>query len=407
MTSPQVRRSWALAGLLASLAMLGPFSIDMYLPAFPAITLEFGASQLAVQQTLSVYLFAYAAMMLWHGALSDAFGRRPIILGSLVVYGVGTLACAIAGNIESLWLSRALQGMSAGAGVVVGRAVIRDRFHGPEAQRLMSQITLVFGIAPAVAPIVGGALLNTLGWRWIFWALLVWVLGTVVTTARSLPETLPPQARQPLHPRALWRNYRAVLTHGDFLLLALIPAFNFAAFFMYVAVAPAFLIDQLGISTWGFAVLFLPLIAGVLVGATLSGRLAGRLSSRATINLGFRFMLGAAAANLAISAFLPPHPAWNIAPLFFFTIGSSIVMPSVTLLLLDLFPNLRGLASSLQGFIQFALAGFNSGTIAPLLDATLLRMALGMAAFTLASTALWWLYQRKAAPAATLVKGYE
>jgi DHA1 family bicyclomycin/chloramphenicol resistance-like MFS transporter len=405
MTGTPLRRSWSLAALLASLAMLGPFSIDMYLPAFPAITREFDASPLAVQQTLSVYLFAYAFMMLWNGALSDAFGRRPIVLIGLGVYAVGTLACAIAGNIQSLWLSRALQGLSAGTGLVIGRAVIRDRFHGPEAQRLMSQITLVFGIAPALAPIIGGALLNTLGWRWIFWALLAWVAATITWTARHLPETLPRAARQPLHPRVLWRNYRAVLTHRDFLLLSLIPALNFAAFFIYVAVAPWFLIDQLGISTWGFAALFLPLIAGVLIGATMSGRLAGRLPPRATVSLGFRFMLGAAAANAVTCALLPPNPWWNIAPLFVFTIGSSIVMPSITLLLLDLFPTMRGMASSLQGFIQFALAGFNSGSIAPLLDATLMRMAAGMAVFTLLSSALWWLYQHRQPSAAALAQG--
>ena len=400
-----LRRSWSLAALLASLAMLGPFSIDMYLPAFPAITKEFDASPLAVQQTLSVYLFAYAFMMLWNGALSDAFGRRPVVLAGLGVYAVGTLACAIAGNIQSLWLSRALQGLSAGAGLVIGRAVIRDRFHGPEAQRLMSQITLVFGIAPALAPIIGGALLNTLGWRWIFWVLLAWVLATIAWTARHLPETLPPAARQPLHPRVLWRNYRAVLTHRDFLLLSFIPALNFAAFFIYVAVAPWFLIDQLGIPTWGFAALFLPLIAGVVIGATLSGRLAGRMSARATVTLGFRFMQGAACANLAICALLPASPILNIAPLFVFTIGSSIVMPSITLLLLDLFPTMRGMASSLQGFIQFALAGFNSGSIAPLLDATLLRMAAGMAAFTALSWGLWCLYQRRQSTAPLTAQG--
>src|SRR5206468_5659600 len=122
------RRAWPLAVLLGALAMLGPFSVDMYLPAFPAIGREFGASPIALQQTLSAYLFAFAFMMLWHGALSDALGRRPIVLGSLALYALGTLGCAIAGNIHSLWLFRAVQGLSAGAGVVVGRAIVRDCF---------------------------------------------------------------------------------------------------------------------------------------------------------------------------------------------------------------------------------------------------------------------------------------
>jgi DHA1 family bicyclomycin/chloramphenicol resistance-like MFS transporter len=394
MTAPAARRTWSFAALLASLAMLGPFSIDMYLPAFPAIVQDLRVSPIAVQQTLSIYLFAYAAMMLWHGALSDAWGRRPIVLGGLVIYAIATLGCAIAGNIQSLWLFRALQGISAGTGMVIGRAVIRDRYNGPEAQRLMAQITMVFGIAPAVAPVIGGALLNTLGWRAIFWVLLVWVIATTLWAARSLPETLPAASRQPLHPRRLWRNYVEVLTHREFLLLASVPALNFAAFFIYVALAPRFLIDKLGVSTWGFACLFIPLIAGVLIGATISGRVAGLMTPVRTIDIGFAFMGGAALLNVAISAFAPPNVVWNIAPLFVFTIGSSIVAPSVTLLLLDLFPRMRGLASSLQGFLQFTLSGFNAGSIAPLLDATLLTMALGMAAFTVASYALWSVYRR-------------
>ena len=132
---PAHRRSWRLAALLASLAMLGPFAVDMYLPAFPAIAADLRTQPIALQQTLSVYMFAYAFMMLWHGALSDALGRRPVVLAGLGIFALGTLGCAIAGNIESLWLSRALQGLSAGTGLVVGRAIIRDRFHGPEAQK--------------------------------------------------------------------------------------------------------------------------------------------------------------------------------------------------------------------------------------------------------------------------------
>ncbi len=398
MSAPAARRSWSFAALLASLAMLGPFSIDMYLPAFPAIVRDLDVSSIAVQQTLSIYLFAYAAMMLWHGALADAWGRRPIVLGGLVIYGIATLGCAIAGNVQSLWLFRALQGISAGTGMVIGRAVIRDRFNGPEAQRLMAQITMVFGIAPAVAPVVGGALLNTLGWRSIFWVLLVFVIGTTLWTVRSLPETLPSAARQPLHPRRMWRNYVEVLTHREFLLLAFVPALNFAAFFIYVALAPTFLIDKLGVSTWGFAWLFIPLIAGVLIGATISGRAAGLLTPVRTVDIGFAFMGGAALLNVLVSAFAPPNVVWNIAPLFVFTIGSSIVAPSITLLLLDLFPRMRGLASSLQGFVQFTLSGFNAGSIAPLLDATLLTMALGMAAFTAASFILWSVYRRHPPP---------
>ena len=390
------QRSWAFAALLASLAMLGPFAVDMYLPSFPAIGREFGASQIALQQTLSVYMFAYAFMMLWHGALSDALGRRPIVLAGLAVFGLGTLGCAIAGNVQSLWLFRALQGLSAGTGLVVGRAIIRDRFSGAEAQRMMSQMTLVFGIGPALAPIVGGALLNLLGWRSIFWAMLAWAIAMLVLCLRTLPETLPAAQRHPLHPRALWRNYHAVVAQPNFTLLALVPALNFCGFFIYIAAAPAFLVDLLGVSTWGFAWLFIPMIAGVMIGAGISGQLAGRMSPQRQIRTGYTVLAAGVIVNLAICSFAPPLVALNVLPIMIYTIGSSLIMPTVTLLLFDLFPTMRGMTSSLQGFIQFAFGGVVAGTIAPLLARSLMTLAAGMAAFTVASFLFWLAYQRRA-----------
>ncbi len=390
------RRSWGFAALLASLAMLGPFAVDMYLPAFPAMGAEFGAAPLALQQSLSIYMFAYAFMMLWHGALSDALGRRPIVLAGLALFAFGTLGCAIAGNIQSLWLFRALQGLSAGTGLVVGRAIIRDRFAGPEAQKMMSQMTMVFGLGPALAPIIGGALLNLLGWRSIFWAMLAWAVLMLVLCARTLPETLPVAQRHPLRPRALFHNYRTVVSQPRFYLLALVPALNFCAFFLYIAAAPAFLVGLLGISTWGFAWLFVPMIAGIMIGAYVSGRIAGRVSPKRTVRAGFVIIALGAVLNIAISTFLPPFVAWNVFPIMVYTVGSSIIMPSVTLLLLDLFPTMRGMTSSLQGFVQFALGGVIAGTIAPLLAVSLPVMAWGMAAFAAASFALWLIYQNRA-----------
>ncbi len=393
---PGWRGTWALAALLGSLAMLGPFSVDMYLPAFAAIGREFGVPRIAVQQTLSIYMFAFAFMMLWHGALSDALGRRPVVLCALAIYALATLGCAIAGNIESLWLFRALQGMSAGAGVVVGRAIIRDRFHGPEAQRLMSQVTLVFGIAPAVAPVLGGLMLALAGWRSMFWVLFALVLGVLAWAARSLPETLPRGARQTLRPTALWRNYRAVLGRGDFLLLALMPTFNFCAFFIYIASAPTFIVDLLGLGSLGFAWLFIPMIVGIMGGATLSGHLAGRVSPLRTVRIGYATMFTGVAINLLICWLLPPGVPWNVLPVLIFAAGSSLVTPSLTLILLDMFPEIRGMASSLQNFVQFAVSGVVAGSIAPFISTSLGALAAGMAAFTLASFAIWLVYQNRA-----------
>jgi DHA1 family bicyclomycin/chloramphenicol resistance-like MFS transporter len=387
-------RTWSLAILIAALAMLGPFSIDAYLPAFHAIGSEFGVPQIAVQQTLSIYLFAYAFMMLWHGALADSLGRRPVVLASLAIYALATLGCAIAGNIETLWLFRTLQGLCAGAGIVVGRAIIRDRFHGAEAQRLMSQITLVFGVAPAIAPVLGGLLLNVFGWRAVFWLLLALVIALLTWASKRLPETLPVSARQSLLPRHLWRNYVNVLRRPEFLLLGAIPALNFAAFFLYIATAPSFLMDLLGVSSYGFAWLFIPMITGVMIGAFISGRTAGMITPRRTIGLGYILMFIGVGTDIGVAALVPPGVPWHVLPIMIYAVGSSVTMPSATLLLLDLFPTMRGMASSLQGFLQFVLAAVNAGTIAPLLAGSLLSLALGMGGFTVLSLLLWITYLR-------------
>src|SRR5207247_2434793 len=198
--------------------------------------------------------------------------------------------------------------------------------------------TLVFGILPALAPVVGGVLLNTLGWRWIFWMMLVLVSAVLAWSSLRLPETLPKKRRQPLHPRALWANYSEVLRTSDFLLLSAVPTLNFAAIFIYVPAATAYLVDLLRVSTYGFAWLFIPLISSIMTGAVVSGRLAGRQSPLRRIHLGYACTFTGAVLNLLVVALGSPSVPWHVLPLFVCTMGSSIVMPSVTLLLLDLSP---------------------------------------------------------------------
>jgi MFS transporter, DHA1 family, multidrug resistance protein len=254
----------------------------------------------------------------------------------------------------------------------------------------------VFGIAPAVAPVLGGLMLNVFGWRAIFWMLLALIATVFGWAAWRLPETLPRAGRQPLHPRALWRNYRTVLFTVDFALLASMLALNFAGFFIYIAGAPGFLIDLLGITTWGFAWLFVPMIGGIMLGAILSGRFAGRRSPQQTVRAGYALIFVGVALNLAICWALPPGVVWNVLPIFVFCIGVALVTPSATLLMLDLFPTMRGMASSLQGFVHFALSAVVAGTIAPFLVRSLPALALGMAIAAVASFGLWLLYQRRA-----------
>ena len=184
-----------LALILGGLAMFGPFSIDTIFPAFPQIAAELGADKVAMQQTISVYLLAYAAMSLVHGPLSDAFGRKRVLVGGLLVYMLASAGCALSSSLPMLLSFRALQGFSAGVGLIVGRAVIRDVLHGHDAQRLMSQVSMIFGIAPALAPVIGGWLLGWQRWPCIFWFLALFAAGLIVVVWRGLPETHPPAAR--------------------------------------------------------------------------------------------------------------------------------------------------------------------------------------------------------------------
>ncbi|UCV11709.1 multidrug effflux MFS transporter [Dechloromonas denitrificans] len=377
MTEPKAAPR-GIALLLAALSALGPFSIDTYLPSFHDIADKLGATQLEVQQTLSAYLLAFAVMTLWHGAISDRFGRRRVILIALALFGIASAGCVFATCIEHLWFWRAMQGVTAGAGIVISRAIVRDLFDGPAAQRLMSQITMMFALAPAIAPVIGGWLQTFFGWRSIFAFLVLSTAALWLACWKLLPETLAPEKRQSLRPGYLGRTYWKVFTSPAFLFACAALSLNFVGFFIYVLSAPVFLMQHLGIAETGFLWLFGPAMCGLMSGSWLSGRLAGKRSLSGTIALGYGVMASAATINLVLNLVLPPALPWSVLPLFIYTLGMALAMPCLTILALDPFPDQRGLAASCQTFFQ---SGFNSlaaGLIAPLLWGSTLTLALGM-----------------------------
>ncbi len=384
----------AFAALLGALATLGPFAIDTYLPAFGGMQAALGATPLEMQQTLSAYLLAFGVMFLFHGALSDSLGRKPVIVVSLVVFTVASLGAALATNVHTLILWRAVQGVSTGAGIVVGRAMIRDLYEEEDAQRLMSMVTLFFGLAPVVAPIVGGLLFEAFGWQSIFWFLAAVGLVLVVAGARLLRETLPDSLRQPFHPAALLQGYREVGASRPFLLLSLAMGFNFNAFFLYILSAPMFLSTHLGLGPKEYSWLFIPGIAGILVGSQLSGRAAGRLTRAQTLRRAYTFMGVSAAANLAYNFLFTPSIPWAVIPIFFYAIGTAMAMPTISLTTLDLFPTRRGMAASLQGFVSGMINTITAGLIAPAVFHDPRWMAAGMAAMMLTGFACWRIYYK-------------
>lgn len=383
-----------LAPILAGMAMLGPFTIDAFFPAFRAMEADFGVSPEVMQQSLSVYLIAFAAMSLLHGPLSDAYGRRGVVLWSLILFALATVGCALSPSYELLLVYRAMQGVCAGAGMIVGRAIIRDRYDGADAQRLMSQVSFIFGFAPAIAPIVGGFVLGAAGWRAIFWLLAGFTVLLVLAALAALPETHPRERRTRLAWGPLGRTYRCVARDRRFMLLGFGAALNFSALFTYIAAAPSVVLNLLHLNERQFAWLFVPVIAGMMLGSATSARMAGQLTPVRTVTIGFSLMGLGTALNLAGSALLAPMVPWFVLPIGVIGMGVTLAFPTLTLLMLDRFPAVRGAAASVQATISLAVSAVVSGVVAPLVHASPIGLALAAAAMTGAGFALWCLYLR-------------
>lgn len=396
MTSPSRPRevTFGFVALLATLATLSPFAMDTYIPAMSAVGRALDATPAETQQTLSAYMFGLAIMALWHGAISDALGRRPVVVASLCVYTLASFGCAVATDVHVLIGLRFVQGLAGGGGMIIVRAMIRDTFEGAPAQRLMSTVMLMFSIAPAIAPIIGGWLDAWFGWRSIFWFLFAGGTALTLWAAAALPETLPKSQRQSLRPSALARSYWQVLKSPKFHALTAIGAAGFQTFFTYVGAATPLMIDQLGFSTTQFAWLFVPAIGGFMIGSWISGRVAGRWQRTKTIRIALYLMLAAGLFNVAWHAFLPPAPLPSIGPILVAAIGISLASPATQLMVLDLFPQNRGLAASSQAFAQLLVGSVNIGIIVLWIDGSTFTLALGMLAWAVLAALGWLAYRR-------------
>jgi DHA1 family bicyclomycin/chloramphenicol resistance-like MFS transporter len=376
--------------VLAALTMVGPFTIDTMFPAFDAIGADLGADPVALQQTVSIYLLTYGIASLFHGSLSDALGRKPVILTGCVLYAATSALCALATTMPLLLLGRGAQGLVAGAGMIVARTAVRDLFDGAEAQRFMSHVSIVFAAAPAIAPIVGGWILGWGQWQTIFWVLVGYGLFLVVLGDGDHREPHPADRRIPFRPAPLVRGLWHTARDGGVERLSAALACNFAALFLYISSAPAIIGDHLGLGPQDYGVLFVPVVVLMMLGSFLTGRFVGRVSQWVFV-LGGLVVSGVGALFGVVYQLVTTAPAvpWTILPVAAASFGVAVALPILTIELLDLRPHARGAVSSFQAFTTTAANAGVAGIVSPLVSGSLVLLSVVAAAFTLLALALW------------------
>jgi DHA1 family bicyclomycin/chloramphenicol resistance-like MFS transporter len=370
------------AVILGLMALIGPFSIDMYLPALPAIAENLGTTTSATQMTLMAYFAAFSVSQIVYGPVSDRYGRRLPLLIGLGIFAVGSIGCMFAPSIGTLIAFRFIQGLGGAAVMVIPRAIIRDLHTGTEATRLMALVMLVISISPMLAPLAGSALIVPFGWRAVFAAVLVTAAAATLLVLFVLPETRPVALRTPISAPALASSFGRLLKDPVFMGLTFIGGFGMASFFVYLATASFLYIEQYGLTPTQFSFAF----AFNAVGFFIMSQFAARLGER----YGLVPMVQAATAGFAASAFVLVlgnlaglDGFWFLAVMLFIAYAFlGLVVPTVMVLALEENGPVAGLASSLGGTLQMFTGALSIAVVSVVFDGTArpLVLAVGVCA---------------------------
>jgi MFS transporter, DHA1 family, multidrug resistance protein len=349
-------RTAVMCGILTA---LGPFSMAVYTPAMPALTEVFGTTEATIKATLAAYFAGFAGAQLICGPLSDAFGRRPVILAFLTFYFLASLAALMAPDVHWLIGARVAQGVGASACMVIARAIVRDLFEGAEAVRIMNLVGMMLGVGPAVAPMMGGVTLDLVGWEAIFLLMVLYGVALAAAMAALVPETLPRERRRRLRLGDVARSYVALAGDARFMRPTMVIAGTLGAIYTMGTILPFVMIDTVGLSPTAFGLSMIAQSGSFILGSATMAVVLRHFDARRLLPLGFALVLTGGASMCVNLVALPPSALGVIVSLAIFSFGLPFLLAQLMTEALRPFPHLAGSAASMMGFLQMSggLAG--------------------------------------------------
>lgn len=382
----------------ALLIAIGPVSMVLYTPALPQIVQYFGSTDALVKMTVTLYFGGFAITQLFCGPISDAVGRRPVVLAFMMIYMLACMMILFSSSIEVMLAARFLQGVGAAAGMAIARAIVRDVFADARAMRIMNLMGLFIAIAPAIAPAIGGLTIMVAPWKTLFAIMAVMGLGIIYVTIFVLRETVQRDLSR-LRPGALLASYRHLLTTPYFMLASLVVSAAIGAIYMLATILPFILMEQVGLSpaAYGFSQIFQA--GAFIMGALAVQSLLSRTGPNPLVPIGFGLVFVGSAALIILLALFGPTFWTVMGPIAVYSFGIAFIMPAMLTNSLMPFPKMAGAASALTAFLQMT-AGLTSSALASVFTNPTVALATIMPAMGFGATLCWYFWRKLPVPTA-------